>query len=117
MLQWQSATTPAFLELWWFDLAWVSHMCVCLCVQRPEVASVYAFHGWNNMAGKQSRGWKEGLGGGCWMELSHGLQKTPQGAGFFPAHRVTWLEGRSQKMTMVDTGKMLRSISEVVGGA
>ena len=40
------------LGLRWFDLAWVSHMCVCLCVQRPEVASVYAFHGWNAMASK-----------------------------------------------------------------
>ena len=52
------------LGLRWFDLAWVSHVCVCLCVQRSEVASVYAFHGWNAMAGKQSRGWKEGHGGG-----------------------------------------------------
>ena len=43
--------------------------------------------------------------------------KDTAGAGFFPAHRVTWLEGRSQKMTMVDAGEMLRSISEVVGGA
>ena len=38
--------------------------CVCACVQRPEVASVYASHGWNAMAGKQHRGWKEGHGGG-----------------------------------------------------
>ena len=38
--------------------------CVCLCVQRLEVASVYAFHGWNAMAGKQGRGWKEGHSGG-----------------------------------------------------
>ena len=60
MLQWQSATTLVFLEFWWFDLAWVSQVCVCLCVQRPEVASVYAFHGWNAMAGKQNWGWKEG---------------------------------------------------------
>ena len=60
------------------------------------MASVYASHGWNAMAGKQSRGWKEGLGGGCWTELGHGSRKTPQGAGFFPAHRVTRLKGRTQ---------------------
>ena len=51
------------------------------------------------------------------MELGHGSRKTPQGAGFFTAHRVTRLEGWSQKMTTVDAGKMLRSIGEVVGGA
>ena len=51
------------------------------------------------------------------MELGHGLRKTPQGAGFFPAHRVIRLEGRSQKMTTVDAGKRLRSFSEVVTAA
>ena len=33
--------------------------CVCLCVQRPEVASVYVFHGWNAMAGKQCQDFKK----------------------------------------------------------
>ena len=47
------------LGLRWFDLAWVSHVCVFLCVQRPEVASVYAFHGWNTMAGKHCRDFKK----------------------------------------------------------
>ena len=51
------------------------------------------------MAGKQGRGWKEGLGGGCWTELGHGSRKTPQEAGFCPAHRVAWLEGQTQGWT------------------
>jgi hypothetical protein len=64
LFQWQSATTPGFLELWWFDLAWVSHVCVCarLCVRRPGVASAYAFCGWNAMAGKQVKERERSLG-------------------------------------------------------